>query len=144
MLYKDFLKTVSGCPFCEEKAPEVIKENEKAILRCAIAPYSHYHMVVVPKRHVVDYLELSREERDSMDDLVADGIKVLETLGIKDYSVIVRTGDKESIGKSIDHIHFNIVPKVRLGMIDAVGVERIVLTDKEVAEIVEKAKSVLA
>ncbi len=143
ILYTEFLKTHTRCPFCVPIAHDVVKGNNLAFLICSLAPYTPYHMLVVPKRHVLDYVDLTRQERESIDSLVVDAIKALEALGMSDYSVMVRSGDNARIGKSVNHLHFHVIPKVRLGTIDINGDERTVLSDAEMKEVVEKVKAAL-
>jgi len=143
MLYVDFLRTVKDCPFCKITDRDIIKENELAYITPALAPYSPYHLLVVPKRHSTDYLDLNPEERVAIDQLINDGIKAIEKLGIDDYSLMVRIGNNKSIGKSVGHTHFHIVPKARLGMLDANGDDRSILTQKEFNDTVKKVKNLI-
>ena len=140
MLYTEFLKTMPACPFCGRAEREIVKENDGAVLKYALAPYAPYHLLVCPKRHVTDYLALSEDEQSAIDALTKDGARALVSIGITDYSILVRNGDKTAVGKSVDHLHFHIVPKVRLGTIDLKGEDRRILSDDEIAAFVGEIK----
>ncbi|MFA6095767.1 MAG: HIT family protein [Candidatus Paceibacterota bacterium] len=137
MLYIDFLKTLDHCPFCADPAQGVVKENEHAVLKCALAPYAPYHLLAIPKRHLEDFLDLTRDERAAIDDLIADAARMFESMGLADYSVMVRNGDKKKVGKSIDHVHFHVVPEARLGTIDANGDDRAILSPEDMSRITD-------
>lgn len=143
ILYKDYVKTLALCPFCRGDSSEAIKENQRAVLKAALAPYSPYHLLVVPKRHALDFIELTKDERQAVDELLIDAVRALEGLGFADYSIMVRTGKKESIGKSVDHIHYHVIPKVRLGTIDINGDDRVVLTPEEMRLLTAEVRSLL-
>lgn len=112
MKYHEYLKTKQRkCPFCH-KTRDYVYQTEKAYLTYCLAPYHRYHILIVPKRHIVDFTKLTPKEELNINSLIKIGIKILEKLGYKDYSVLVRNGKK--IGKSIPHLHYHLVPEVQL------------------------------
>ncbi len=129
MLYRDFLKSLQGCPFCEEGQRAVI-EKEHAYLTYAIAPYHKHHLLVIPRRHTEIILDLSPEEVRDMESLQEEGLRLLKKLGYKNLTVLEREGDNAS--KSIAHLHTNLIPNVRVGDVDHEGNERRVLTEEEI------------
>ena len=130
MLYKDFLATMSGCPFCDGRNG-IIKDNPNAFLTYSIAPYHKHHMLVIPKRHVLDFNDLKSEEMSDIIALQKTAQELLNKLGYKDYSILVRFGDNS--GKSVEHTHFHVVPDIRMGDVDHTGQDREVLSEEEIA-----------
>lgn len=138
MKYSDFLKTEKErrCPFCAEDAKEKILENKTAYLTFALAPYHPDHLLVVPKRHVEHILDITPAEMADVDELQDKGWALLQKLGYKSVSFIVREGDHS--GRTVTHIHFHVIPEVRLGDLDHNGEERKILEPVEISELVSR------
>lgn len=129
MLYADYLKTVTACPFCD-RPDRVLAEAGGCYLTYCLAPYSPDHMLVVPKRHATSFLELTPEERDGRDELLGRGARVLRSLGHENFTVIAREG--ANAAKSVEHLHYHLVPNVAIGDLDHAGRQRRVLEAAEV------------
>lgn len=143
MLYAEYLKTVRTCPFCRTK-DRILADAQTAFLTYAKAQYHEHHMLVIPKRHVIKLAELLQTERDDIEALIAKAVAALERLHMKNISVLVRDGAVGSgANKSIDHLHYHVVPEVRIGTIDSKGEERQVMTDEEMALEVETLSKAL-
>ena len=52
------------CLFCNSKVSGVAHENDLAYASYDTYPVSDQHCLIIPKRHVADYFELSNEELD--------------------------------------------------------------------------------
>ena len=137
MLYKDYVASISGCPFCG-LSQGVFVENEHAYLTYAKAPYHDDHLLVIPKRHVVRILELEPYEQAAIDTLIREALRALDALGEGHYSVLARDGKADGVNKSVDHLHFHVVPEVRLGDLDHLGREREILTDDDIRRVRER------
>ena len=96
------------CPFCKNDSRRILAENEAAFLTYAIAPYHKYHLLVIPKRHTESIKELDWGENVCVMALIVSAIKVLDKIGHNDCTVLARDG--HAISKSIDHLHYNIIP----------------------------------
>lgn len=141
MLYQQLLREQTRCPFCFLKEGRVLVRNQHAYLTYAIAPYHAHHMLVIPHRHVVDFTELTHEEWSDMQELIVSGTNALKKMGYTSCSVLTRNGD--ATDKSVDHNHFHVVPDVRLGDLDSKGEERRILSEEEIASLVEELKALL-
>src|SRR6185503_2965822 len=108
MKYIDYLKTLTQCPFCQDIQTRKLIENDEAFLTYAIAPYHKYHLLVIPKRHVESIKDLTQSENISISSLIAVAIKTLDKMGHSDCSVLCR--DARALGKSVNHLHYNIIP----------------------------------
>ncbi len=132
MLYTEYLKTIHSCPFCACN-DRVLVDTRTAFLTYAKAQYHEHHMLVIPKRHVIRLSELTDSEREEIDSLIARAVNALERLNMKNISVLVRDGAVgNGANKSIDHLHYHIVPEVRIGTIDSKGEDRRVMSDEEI------------
>ncbi len=74
-------------------------------------PYNAGHLLICPAREVGDYLDLLREERGEMSDLVALGIRVLtEALHPQGFNVGMNLGRTAGAGIP-SHVHMHVVPR---------------------------------
>ena len=138
MLYKDFLKDLTNCPFCEPERERIL-ENEHAYLTYARVPYHKHHLLVIPKRHAESLKDISKEEMFDINALEEKTLDILFKLGYKNISWLVREGN--TIDKSIKHVHFHIIPEISLGDRNSHGDEREMLTESQVAEVLKEIKS---
>ena len=58
------------CLFCNPKESGIAHENDLAYASYDTYPVSEQHCLIIPKRHVVDYFELSNEELIACNDLI--------------------------------------------------------------------------
>lgn len=143
MLYKEFLKNIRKCPFCERK-DFIFKENEHAYLTFSLAPYTKDHLLAIPKTHAKSFADLKMVEYESVSDLLKIGSKILEKLGYDSSTILVRSGNNGA--RSVEHLHFHIVPEVLIGDLNHIGRERSILEGDEIQDVkkrVEKAVSQL-
>ena len=142
MKYVDFLKTKEGCPFCLRSPEYIVTETEYAALTFAIAPYHPDHLLVIPKRHIENMLDLSEAELREIDMMQKKGLEILQKLGYKNISILVREGEKT--GRSVPHIHYHIIPDTVIGDLDHTGADRTVLDEQEIQDLMEKLRSINA
>ena len=132
MLYSEYQLRSSdeACHFCYPK-DRIFIESETAFLTYGLAPYHRHHLLVIPKRHVESFMELSRDESDQIWNLIRQGAAILLELGYETYTVVVREGKGGT--KSMPHLHYHLVPDKRIGDLDVSGQERTVMTPEEIA-----------
>lgn len=133
MLYKKFLAFRQPCPFCHTHGRMVI-ERKTAYLTYALAPYSKYHLLVIPKRHVTSVARLRPSEERDIAELVKVGSKILHRLRVKNITMLVRDSRRD---KSVAHLHYHIIPNHRIGDLDSKGRWRKILT-REAQESLER------
>ena len=99
------------CLFCNSKISDIAHENELAYASYDTYPVSEHHCLIIPKRHVADYFELSNEELIACNDL----IKIIkeETLtkdkNVKAFNIGTNAG--KIAGQSIMHCHIHLIPR---------------------------------
>jgi len=134
VLYKDFLKTVKKCPFCHD-SNRIILENKYAFLTYALAPYSSHHLLIIPRRHVKSFTDLNKKEEKAISDLLESGVKMLHKYGCKNCSILVRDGGDKM--KSVEHLHYHIIPNHRIGDLDNKGKPRKIVNEKQIEKIMK-------
>jgi len=141
MQYKTFLKTLDKCPFCIGITHRILLENNSAYITYSLAPYHKYHLLVISKKHVESINDLTLKENMDIMSLVFRGIKVLNKIGHNDCTVVMRDG--QAIGKSIKHIHYNIIPG---GVIEDISINaevRKLLNKKEENSLIKELKKII-
>ena len=105
------------CLFCNSKASGIAHENNLAYSSYDTYPVSEQHCLIIPKRHVADYFELSNEELIACNDL----IKIIKQEVLdKDKSIKafnIGTNAGKISGQSIMHCHIHLIPR-REGDVD--------------------------
>ena len=105
------------CLFCNAKESGIAAENEFAYASYDSYPVSDFHCLIIPKRHVKDYFEMSDEELLACNDLIK---KIKNEILTKDKSVKafnIGTNAGKISGQSIMHCHIHLIPR-REGDVD--------------------------
>jgi len=139
MIYKKYLKDMKSCPFCELSKDEILRQNDLAILTMARAPYVKDHLLIVPKRHVIKLNKMTSEEKDAVEKLVYYGMNKLHRR-YKDVTVLYKEGSKKGVGKSIDHLHYHLIPELQIGSSKVNWETRKLASDEKYREMVEGFK----
>jgi diadenosine tetraphosphate (Ap4A) HIT family hydrolase len=96
------------CPFCDILEP--VLENRLALARFDKYPVSPGHLLVVPRRHMENYFELSAEEKTDMWILVDRGKKMLDREhNPSGYNVGINCG--VAAGQTVMHAHIHVIPR---------------------------------
>ena len=100
------------CVFCSLKKDEILFENDLAVAFFDNYPVSKGHILVIPKRHVVHYFDLSEAEMSSIFELSQ---KVKEYLDEKYHPDGYNVGFNvlEAGGQSVMHAHMHIIPRYK-------------------------------
>ena len=101
----------NDCLFCNSITTGVAHENKLAYASYDTYPVSNHHCLIIPKRHVKNYFELSNEELIACNDL----IKIIrEEIINKDNTVKafnIGTNIGKASGQSIMHCHIHLIPR---------------------------------
>jgi ATP adenylyltransferase len=137
----------SGCIFClvaagsDEVERLVVHESPSFVVSLNLYPYNPGHLIVFPKRHVVDLRELSRQERGELDDLTDGCLGVLdECMKPVAYNIGFNMG--LVAGASIDHLHLHIIPRYprEIGIAELIAGARVLVQDpRQTRELLEAA-----
>jgi len=107
-----------------------VYESELFIVSLNLYPYTPGHLMVFPKRHIVDIRELTNQEIIQLHTVENLCMNVLDKLYSPDgYNIGYNIGN--AAGASIQHLHLHIVPRYprELGFIDIIGGAKIVVED---------------
>lgn len=109
--YNQFERPDSSCPFCNPEAEvEMILESAQAFSILDKFPVNPGHALVIPKRHVSDYFELSFKEQSSCIFMLNEVKKVIaEKFYPEGYNIGINVG--EVAGQTVDHVHIHLIPR---------------------------------
>ena len=141
MKYADYLKTLTFCPFCSSDNLRTLIENDEALLTYSLAPYHKYHLLVIPKRHTESIKDLTWNENVCITTLITTAVKALDKIGHNDCTIVMRDG--HALAKSINHIHYNIIPGGEIKDISINSEVREMLDKNEENSLVEELKKIL-
>lgn len=101
----------NNCPFCKaESERDIIASSTLSVAFYDGFPVSPGHALIIPKRHVSSFFDLSQEERQDLFNL-ADSVKriVEERYHPDGYNIGINVG--EAAGQSIFHVHMHLIPR---------------------------------
>ena len=105
------------CLFCNINSKDLIFDNEFAFASFDSYPVSKYHSLIVPKRHILDYFELTNDELLACNDLIK---KIKKKIQNEDKTVDgfnIGTNSGVAAGQTIMHCHIHLIPR-RKGDVD--------------------------
>lgn len=118
-----------SCVFCE--MINIVLENELAMAFFDKYPVNEGHLLIIPKRHVEVYFDLSEQERIAIDQLLLEGKQVLDEQFQPDgYNIGVNCG--AAAGQTIFHVHVHLIPRYKGDMNDPRGGVRGVIPEKRI------------
>ena len=99
------------CIFCNFKKEELQFENQLAYSSLDSYPVSKFHSLIVPKRHIQDYFDLSPDEIQACHELILKTQeKILkEDTTVKGFNIGTNAG--KTAGQSIMHCHIHLIPR---------------------------------
>ena len=119
------------CLFCNSKQSGLAAENDLAYASYDTYPVSEFHCLIIPKRHVKDYFELSNDEVIACNELIKRIKKVilLKDSLVKGFNIGMNAG--KSAGQSILHCHIHLIPRREGDVVNPQGGVRSVIPLKQ-------------
>lgn len=99
----------NSCPFCFDPEPG-IEENSTCRAFFDRFPVSPGHVLIVPRRHVASFFDLTDGERNDMFDL-AKRVRgrLIEEYGPAGFNLGLNDGP--AAGQTIMHVHLHVIPR---------------------------------
>jgi diadenosine tetraphosphate (Ap4A) HIT family hydrolase len=96
--------------FAQKSKSEWLYENQHYFVIEDGYPVSFGHMLIVSKREVVDYFELTKEEQLSLVEVISEAKKLLESKHSPDgYNIGFNCGS--AAGQTVMHFHCHVIPR---------------------------------
>ena len=107
-----YTESPDGCLFCH-LSPErkVLAENSLAYAIADGFPVTERHCLIIPKRHVATYFDLSRPELNACDDLLRQLKASIQSAdgSVTGFNIGMNAG--ASAGQTIFHCHIHLIPR---------------------------------
>ncbi len=105
-----------SCIFCKIVAGEVpskkVFEDEKLLAFEDINPQAPVHILIVPKKHLVDLFDGSKEP-GLLAEIAARSAAIAKERGLTSYRFLTNTG--REAGQAVFHLHFHLLAGRRMG-----------------------------
>jgi len=89
----------------------IVARREKCIIIMNKYPYNSGHTLIVPLRHIADFLELENEELVSIMNTIQEVVAAIKQLfNPHGFNIGINIGQSAGAGLP-DHLHFHIVPR---------------------------------
>jgi diadenosine tetraphosphate (Ap4A) HIT family hydrolase len=119
----------SDCPFCYVGAERIVEANPAALAVADAFPVAAGHTLIIPRRHVTSFFELTGEEVAAIHELlcrVKDHLDKRRKPG--GYNVGVNVG--AVAGQTVAHVHIHLIPRYAGDVPDPVGGVRDIIPGK--------------
>jgi diadenosine tetraphosphate (Ap4A) HIT family hydrolase len=115
---------------CELCGPvEVVTENELAYVRYDNNSLSRGHVLVIPRRHVASFFDMTSEEQTAVLGLLNQAYRLIQENHRADgYNIGVNIG--KAGGQSRMHVHVHLIPRYVGDVVDPSGGIRCVLASR--------------
>ena len=102
-----------NCPFCNlSRKVEIICETATCVAFYDGYPVSLGHALIIPKRHVANYFDLTNREREAMNVMLQYvKCKIDERFNPDGYNIGINVN--EAGGQSVFHVHMHLIPRYK-------------------------------
>jgi Diadenosine tetraphosphate (Ap4A) hydrolase and other HIT family hydrolases len=99
------------CLFCNVPSSDYIFENNLAFSTFDPYPVSKHHALIIPKRHVENYFDMSEEEVLSCNKLTNKMRNKIQEIDPTVDGFNIGTNSGKVAGQSIMHCHIHLIPR---------------------------------
>ncbi len=102
------------CLFCDKENQKfkLIAENDFCVARWDAYPVSKGHALIIPKKHIASFFDLTEEEIVKIFSLMREAKKFIEEKYHPD-GFNIGINDGEAAGRTIHHLHFHLIPRYK-------------------------------
>jgi len=99
------------CLFCDSKKSGIAHENDLAYASYDTYPVSEHHCLIIPKRHIKDYFDMTNDEFIACNDLIqiVKNEILNKDVNVKGFNIGTNAG--KIAGQSILHCHIHLIPR---------------------------------
>ena len=120
-----------NCPFCSLGSDvDIVYETQTCVAFYDKYPVSPGHTLIIPKRHVASYFDLTAKEREDMDMMLQFVKQNLDKQYHPDgYNIGINVN--EAAGQTVFHVHMHLIPRYYGDVANPKGGVRGVIPDKQ-------------
>lgn len=106
------MSPTASCPFCDLPDERVLASNEFGLTVRDAYPISPGHTLLIPRRHVGSFFELTTQERQALLNLLDEAKHALDAEYRPDgYNIGINDG--AAAGQTIAHLHIHLIPRYK-------------------------------
>ena len=119
------------CLFCDSKKSGIAHENDLAYASFDSYPVSDHHCLIIPKRHIKDYFDMTNDELIACNDLIqiVKNEILSRDINVKGFNIGTNAG--KIAGQSIMHCHIHLIPRREGDVENPQGGVRSVIPNKQ-------------
>ena len=121
----------NSCHFCQINELKIVLANSRALAIYDGFPVSPGHTLIIPKRHIASFFELTAEEQTAMLVLLAEMRQILQKERNPD-GFNIGINDGVVAGQTVMHLHIHLIPRYAGDVPDPRGGVRCIFPDKAV------------
>ena len=122
---------LTECPFCKpDNQRELIVETATAYSIYDKFPVNEGHALIIPKRHVTNYFELTAKEQIACL-LMLNKVKSINQTRFKPDGYNVGININEEAGQTVPHVHIHLIPRYKGDVKEPRGGVRGVIPNKQ-------------
>jgi len=119
----------SKCPFCNLPSERIIHSNDIGLATRDSFPISPGHTLIIPKRHVDSFFNLSTDEMMGLLSLIDIAKRGIDR-EFSPQSFNIGINDGPEAGQTIPHLHIHLIPRFTGDLPDPRGGIRWIIPDK--------------
>ena len=119
----------NSCHFCQINELKIVLANSRALAIYDGYPISPGHTLIIPKRHIASFFELTAEEQTAMLALLAEMRQILQKERNPD-GFNIGINDGAAAGQTVMHLHIHLIPRYVGDQPDPRGGVRWIFPDK--------------
>lgn len=101
------------CIFCKIAAKEIpakiVYEDEYIIAFNDIQPAAPVHVLVIPKKHIANLLEITYDDASLISHMSVTVPRIAASLGLADDGFRVVINTKDNGGQTVHHLHWHVL-----------------------------------
>ena len=110
---------MEDCIFCKivkgDLPSEKVYEDENVLAFKDINPEAPIHILIIPKKHIENILDLKEEDKDIINDIFVAINKIANELEIEKEGFRIISNCGENAGQEVMHLHFHMIGGKKLG-----------------------------
>ena len=110
---------MDNCIFCKiikgEIPSEKVYEDENVLAFKDINPAAPIHVLIIPKQHIKDTLEIKPENKEIVSEIFLAINKIASKLGIENDGFRLINNCGKDAGQEVMHLHFHLLAGGKMG-----------------------------
>ncbi|WP_010248036.1 histidine triad nucleotide-binding protein [Acetivibrio cellulolyticus] len=110
---------MENCIFCKiinrEIPSTIVYEDDKVLAFKDINPVAPVHVLIIPKVHIKNVMDLNEQNLDILKDIHLAAKKIAGEMGVADKGFRLITNCGEEAGQTVFHLHYHLIGGKELG-----------------------------